>query len=235
MIDKIIDITAGINIAIDENKARQFEKYMQLLIEWNEKMNLTAITEPDEIIVKHFADSITPLCFYDFTDKSVIDVGTGAGFPGLPLKIAQPKIKLTLVDALQKRVGFLQTVCDELGLDEVECIHARAEELSRENGFRDSFDIAVSRAVAPLNILCEYDLPYVKVGGSLIALKGRLATEEIREAQNAVKVLGAEVEEIKEIKLPESDIVHSLVKLTKLQPTDEKYPRRAKKISSKPL
>jgi 16S rRNA (guanine527-N7)-methyltransferase len=235
MKNKIKEIISDINIKISFEQAEQLDSYMTMLLAWNERMNLTAITEPEEVIVKHFADSISPLCFYDMKGKRVIDVGTGAGFPGIPLRIAEPQLELTLVDALQKRVGFLQSVCDELGLDDVECIHARAEELAADEDYREQFDIAVSRAVAGLNVLCEYDLPYVKVGGSLIALKGKLAMEELKQAENAISELGGEVAEVKDVKLPVCGIVHSLVEIRKVRNTDSKYPRRAKKIATKPL
>lgn len=224
-----------LNIEISQNQENQFIEYMNLLVEWNEKMNLTAITEREQVFIKHFADSITPLMFFDFKDKSVIDVGTGAGFPGLPLKIAEPSIKLTLLDALKKRIGFLETVTESLCLENVNCIHSRAEEGSRVSEYRERYDIAVSRAVASLNVLCEYDLPYVKVGGKFIALKGPSAYEEIKESEKAVEILGGEITSVKEVKLPETDLAHTIVEITKIKATDEKYPRRAKKISSSPL
>ena len=160
-----------LNIEINDRQEEQFVQYMNLLVEWNEKMNLTAITEREQVFIKHFADSLTPLMYFDFKGKSVIDVGTGAGFPGLPLKIAEPTIELTLLDALQKRIGFLETVGQDLELENVHYIHARAEEGSRMPEHREQYDIAVSRAVASLNVLSEYDLPYVKVGGKFVALK----------------------------------------------------------------
>lgn len=224
-----------LNIEINDRQEEQFVKYMNLLVEWNEKMNLTAITEKEQVFIKHFADSLTPLMYFDFKGKSVIDVGTGAGFPGLPLKIAEPTIELTLLDALQKRIGFLETVGQDLELENVHYIHARAEEGSRMPEHREQYDIAVSRAVASLNVLSEYDLPYVKVGGKFIALKGPTAYDEIKDGEKAVETLGGEITSVKEVTLPQTDITHTIVEITKVKSTDEKYPRRAKKISSSPL
>ena len=221
-----------LNIEINDRQEEQFVQYMNLLVEWNEKMNLTAITEREQVFIKHFADSLTPLMYFDFKGKSVIDVGTGAGFPGLPLKIAEPTIELTLLDALQKRIGFLETVGQDLELENVHYIHARAEEGSRMPEHREQYDIAVSRAVASLNVLSEYDLPYVKVGGKFIALKGPTAYDE---GEKAVEILGGEITSVKEVTLPQTDITHTIVEITKIKSTDEKYPRRAKKISSSPL
>lgn len=224
-----------LNIEINDRQEEQFVQYMNLLVEWNEKMNLTAITEREQVFIKHFADSLTPLMYFDFKGKSVIDVGTGAGFPGLPLKIAEPTIELTLLDALQKRIGFLETVGQDLELENVHYIHARAEEGSRMPEHREQYDIAVSRAVASLNVLSEYDLPYVKVGGKFIALKGPTAYDEIKEGEKVVEILGGEITSVKEVTLPQTDITHTIVEITKIKSTDEKYPRRAKKISSSPL
>ena len=214
-----------LNIEINDRQEEQFVQYMNLLVEWNEKMNLTAITEREQVFIKHFADSLTPLMYFDFKGKSVIDVGTGAGFPGLPLKIAEPTIELTL----------LETVGQNLELENVHYIHARAEEGSRMPEHREQYDIAVSRAVASLNVLSEYDLPYVKVGGKFIALKGPTAYDEIKEGEKAVEILGGEITSVKEVTLPQTDITHTIVEITKIKSTDEKYPRRAKKISSSPL
>ena len=224
-----------LNIEINDRQEEQFVQYMNLLVEWNEKMNLTAITEREQVFIKHFADSLTPLMYFDFKGKSVIDVGTGAGFPGLPLKIAEPTIELTLLDALQKRIGFLETVGQDLELENVHYIHARAEEGSRMPEHREQYDIAVSRAVASLNVLSEYDLPYVKVGGKFVALKGPTAYAELKECEKAVEILGGELTSVKEVTLPQTDITHTIVEITKVKSTDEKYPRRAKKISSSPL
>ena len=175
-------------LPLTEEQLSRFERYYELLIEWNQKMNLTAITEPREVAVKHMVDSLSaydPALFNGTV--SIIDVGTGAGFPGLPLKIFCPDAKLTLMDSLNKRVNFLQTVVDELGLEGVSCVHARAEEGARMKQYREQFDLAVSRAVARLPILCEYCLPFVKRGGHFLALKGRAYAEEVEEAAKAIK------------------------------------------------
>lgn len=225
---------AKLNIEIDEKKAEQLEIYKKLLVEWNKVMNLTGITDDKEIVIKHFADSIAPLNICDFKNKSVIDVGTGAGFPGLPLKIAEPSIKLTLLDSLAKRLTFLEAVCNKTGIS-ADFIHGRAEDMGQDINFRERFDIAVSRAVAPLNILAEYDLPFVKEEGLMIALKGPLAFEEIRQSENAVKELGGSIYDTREIILPETNLKHTVIVIKKVSPTPEKYPRRAKKIERSPL
>ena len=215
--------------------AQAFDIYEKLLLEWNEKINLTAITDHDEIAVKHFMDSLTPLDFRDFKNKSVIDVGTGAGFPGLPLKIAVPEMKLCLLDSLNKRINFLNEVVNTLGLTDVQCIHARAEEGGRDKDLREKFDFALSRAVAPLNVLAEYDLPFVKVGGEFIALKGPAADEEVKQAKGAVKLLGGEISDVREVEIAGSGLKHKIVFVAKVKHTPNTYPRRAVKISKSPL
>lgn len=235
MLNLLKNCAEELNISLTDNQLDNFDKYKNLLVEWNEKINLTAITEDKEIAVKHFADSITPLVFRDLRHKSIIDVGTGAGFPGLPLKIACDEIKLTLLDSLNKRINFLECVVGRLQLECVRCIHSRAEDGGRDEKLREQFDFCVSRAVAPLNVLVEYDLPFVKVGGELIALKGRAAMEEIREAEKAVACLGGEISQVKDIKIPFSDITHTLVFVQKIKQTDKKYPRKAGKITKSPI
>ncbi len=230
----ITDYFKQLNIEINNSQAQQFITYKNILVNWNKVMNLTGITEDKEVIVKHFADSVTALKTADFKNKSVIDVGTGAGFPGLPLKIAEPTIKLTLLDSLTKRLNFLEEVCRNINI-KAEFVHGRAEELGQDVNFREKFDIAVSRAVAPLNILTEYDLPYVKTDGLMIALKGPAAYDEIEKAENAVNELGGKIENVKEITLPQTDLKHTVVIIRKTKNTPEKYPRRAKKIERSPL
>lgn len=230
----IIDYFKKLNIEIDIKKAQQFITYKNMLTEWNKVMNLTGITEDKEVIIKHFADSIMPLKTVDFKNKSVIDVGTGAGFPGLPLKIAEPSIKLTLLDSLLKRLNFLENVCQNIGIN-AEFVHGRAKDIGKDINYREQFDIALSRAVAPLNVLAEFDLPYVKTGGLMIALKGPSAYDEIEQAKKAVKELGGEIEKVEEISLPETDLKHTIVIIKKISSTPEKYPRRAKKIERNPL
>ena len=223
-------------ISLSDTQMAQYNRYFELLVEWNEKINLTAITEPKEVAIKHIIDSITA---YDKNlfqkGTTVIDVGTGAGFPGLPLKIFCPEIKLTLMDSLNKRIKFLQTVVEELGLKDVDCVHARAEEGARNKKYREAFDIAVSRAVARLPILCEYCLPFVKKGGHFIALKGMQYNDEAEEAAKAIKVMGGSHTEIRPVKLPELDDKRAVITITKTMPTPKAYPRKAGTPTKNPI
>ena len=235
MIHEILGKWCGENdLTITEEQLDSFDKYARLLVEWNEKMNLTAITEENEIAVKHFIDSISLLtCCKIPEGASVIDIGTGAGFPGIPLKIMRPDIKLTLLDSLNKRLIFLDEVSKALGIS-TELIHARAEEYSRKEEYRDSFDIAVSRAVANLPALCEYCLPYVKTGGCFIAMKGPDGENELSLSANALKQLCAEKESSVSLTLPDQS-TRTIITLRKLSQTPAKYPRRGIKISKSPL
>ena len=191
-------------ITLTENQYEQFQKYFELLAEWNEKMNLTAITDESGVALKHFADSLSLLNFVDIPqNSSLADVGTGAGFPGVVLKIARPDIKLTLIDSLNKRLVFLGEVCAQLGI-EAELIHSRAEDGARDEKLRENFDFAVSRAVARMNVLSEYCLPYVKVGGAFCAMKGAQANEEFKESLNAINTLGGKLEKKYFFELPEN-------------------------------
>lgn len=223
-----------VNIKITDKQAKQFEIYGNMLREWNTVMNLTGITDKRDIVIKHFADSVIPLGSYDFKGKSVIDIGTGAGFPGIPLKIAEPDIELTLVDSLLKRINFLKTVGEEAEID-AEYIHGRAEELGQDMTYREKYDIAVSRAVAPLNVLAEYSIPFIKEGGAFIALKGPGIYDEIERSRNALYTLGGSISELKFVTLPDTDLNHSVVIIEKTRPTPESYPRRSKKIERAPL
>ena len=224
----------GINLT--ETHIAQYNRYFELLIEWNEKINLTAITAPKDVAIKHIIDSITAYDAALFREgTTVIDVGTGAGFPGLPLKIFCPEIKLTLMDSLNKRIKFLQTVVEELGLKDVECVHARAEEGARNKKYRESFDIAVSRAVARLPVLCEYCLPFVKKGGHFIALKGMQYNDEAEEAVKAIKVMGGSRTEIRPVKLPEIDDKRAVIIINKTMPTPKTYPRKAGTPTKNPI
>ena len=231
----LIEACRSLKIDIDDKQAEQFLLYKDLLKEWNEKINLTAITEDREIILKHFADCLTILTKRDLNGKTVIDVGTGAGFPGLPLKIAQSGIKLTLLDSLNKRINFLNEVCNKLSLEGVECVHSRAEDGGVNPLYREKFDVCVSRAVANLAVLCEYCLPFVKVGGEFIALKGPDAENELVAAKKAISLLGGEVVGIEEVQVPETDLSHNMVIIKKVSATPKKYPRKAGKISKNPL
>ncbi len=216
---------------VSEKQVEQFNKYSALLTSWNEKMNLTAVTDPDGIAVKHFLDSVLPLYNIDFSNcEKIADIGTGAGFPGIPLKIMRPHTELCLIDSLNKRIGFLNTVVEELGLDSVTCIHGRAEELGHKAELRESFDAVVSRAVANMTVLCEYCLPFVKVGGMFVALKAEGAEEELTLAKAMIGSLGGEVEAVIDAPLPMSDIVRKLIVIRKVRATDKKFPRRADKI-----
>ena len=188
-------IELGINL--NENQISQFYKYMVLLIEWNKVVNLTSITDPKDIIIKHFIDSLTVIKNIS-EDNTIIDVGTGAGFPGIPIKIVCPKSKIVLLDSLNKRVSFLKEVIKELELKDIEVIHGRAEDFGRNKNYRENFDIAIARAVAPLNILLEYLVPFLKINGNCLCMKGSNCAEEIQNSTNAIKVLGGETEEIVE-------------------------------------
>lgn len=223
---KIAATEYGLNLTEDQISA--FNKYYELLYEWNKKINLTAITEPKDVAIKHMVDSLS--CFKADLFKeniSLIDVGTGAGFPGLPLKIFYPSLKLTLLDSLNKRVKFLQLVVDELGLKDVEVIHTRSEEAARNKKYREKFDLATARAVARLPIICEYCLPFVKDGGTFIALKGRQYEEEATQAQKAIKILGGEIADIMPVKLPEIDDKRAVIYIKKIKSTPKTYPRKA--------
>lgn len=211
---------------IDNVSAEKFAVYMELLREWNEKINLTAITDEEGILVKHFFDSCSISEFVDNNSK-IIDVGTGAGFPGLPLKIVNDTLNLTLVDSLNKRIKFLNEVKNKLGLKNVETVHGRAEDVGIDNKYREKYDFAVSRAVAELRILVEYLLPLVKVGGKVIAMKGPNIDEEVENAKKAVKLLGGEIERIKSFRLGNTDNERTVIIIKKIKNTESKYPRKA--------
>lgn len=230
------EVAAEYGISLSERQLGQFETYFHLLAEWNEKINLTAITEPEEVAVKHMIDSLS--CYNQavfLPGCSLIDVGTGAGFPGVPLKILRPDIKLTLLDSLNKRVAFLQELVQKLELTDVKCIHARAEEAGRNAGLRERFDIAASRAVARLNVLAELCLPFVKVGGCFIALKGAQYQEEAAEAQRAATMLGGQVSEVRAVRLPRLPDIRGIIYISKHKATPAAYPRRAGTPEKKPL
>ena len=235
MIKQLVEKWCAANeISISEAQLSAFEKYAELLIEWNKKMNLTAITEEKDIAVKHFIDSITVLKHVGLKQgASLIDIGTGAGFPGIPIKIMRPDIRLTLLDSLNKRLLFLDEVCRQTDI-EAGLIHARAEEYSRKPEYRDSFDYAVSRAVANLPSLCEYCMPYIKKGGEFIAMKGPDGTEELKAAENAVNTLGGRVGYIRQLTLPDEQ-TRTIIVISKISSTPSAYPRRGVKISKQPL
>ena len=207
---------------------------MNLLIEWNEKINLTAITNPDEIILKHFIDSIT-ISNYIKENSYIADIGTGAGFPGIPLKILRKDIKIVLVDSLNKRINFLNEIIQELNLENIQAIHARAEEFGRDKNYREHFDVVTSRAVANLSTLSEYLIPLSKIEGKCLCMKGPGVQEEIKDAKKAIEILGGTISNLYEFKLPESDIERVVVELKKVKKTPDKYPRKAGLPSKEPL
>ena len=232
--EELLEKASVLGVRFSVEQMEQFYKYMNLLIEWNEKMNLTAIIEPSEIILKHFIDSITIL--KDIKDGStLVDVGTGAGFPGIPLSIMNSTLKITLVDSLNKRLIFLQEVIKELNLKNVELIHARAEEFGRNKKYREKFDIATSRAVANLATLSEYLLPLVKINGQAISMKAGNASQEIEEAQKAIKTLGGHINRIDEFYLPQTDIARTIIIIDKIKETPNQYPRKAGTPSKEPI
>ncbi len=223
---------SSLKLDIDENKISQLERYAQLLVEWNEKINLTAICDTEGIATKHFLDSMTALVTGKVTGK-VADIGCGAGFPGLVLKIMKPEIDLTLLDSLKKRLTFLDTVCEELEIENIRTVHARAEDGARV--MREEFDTVVSRAVANMTVLSELCLPFVKVGGYFLALKGPLADEELSAAKRAIEVLGGKVESIFSADIPFTDLNHKIIIVKKVRHTPMQYPRKAGTATKSPI
>lgn len=249
-----------LHISLTDSQVQQFLIYYEMLLDRNKVMNLTAITEFDEVLKKHFIDSLSLVKAYNLYGKksedhcmnshvdpcvkgyrdnvfhiSVIDIGTGGGFPGIPLKIAFPHLKVTLMDSLNKRIDFLREVIEELGLDGIDVIHGRAEDYAKPGQLREQYDLCVSRAVANLSVLSEYCLPYVKIGGKFISYKSEKITEEMKNAEYAIKTLGGRVEEQIAFNLPDSDLSRNLFVVGKCVPTPVKYPRKAGMASKKPL
>ena len=225
-----------LNIDINKKQSEQFFCYKDILIKWNEKVNLTAITEEKEVIIKHFVDSVSILSKVDIKQgASVIDVGTGAGFPGIPVKIIRPDLELTLLDSLNKRIEFLNNVCQQLDLKNVNNIHSRAEDGGQNPLLREKFDFCVSRAVANLAVLSEYCLPFVKLGGYFVALKGPDVTKELEESKKALFELGGQVKRVEKIEIPNSDIIHSIVIIEKISKTPNNYPRKSGTATKKPI
>lgn len=225
-----------LGIKLNEKQIKQFLNYYEMLVEWNSFMNLTAITEFEDVMKKHFIDSISLIKAYDISKPvNVIDVGTGAGFPGLALKIAYPNLKITLLDSLNKRIQFLNEVIQKLQLEEITTIHGRAEDYSKREEYREKFDLCVSRAVANLSTLSEYCLPYVKKGGYFVSYKSEKVSEEIIIAEHAIKILGGIIDRQVEFYLPKSDIYRNLFVIKKVENTPKKYPRKAGLPSKEPL
>ncbi|RFZ76682.1 16S rRNA (guanine(527)-N(7))-methyltransferase RsmG [Lacrimispora amygdalina] len=227
-----------LSINLEKNKLDQFYKYFELLVEWNKVMNLTAITEMDEVITKHFVDSLSLIKIVNDLDTksyNIIDVGTGAGFPGIPLKIAFPQLNITLMDSLNKRINFLNEIIEKLGLEDICAIHGRAEDLGRDVKHREQYDLCVSRAVANLSILSEYCMPFVKVGGCFIPYKSGKIDEELTEAKHAVFLLSGKIEKTERFLLPGTEAERSLIQVVKTNGIPKKYPRKAGLPSKEPL
>ena len=223
-------------IVLTDTQKQQFDKFYELLVEWNKVMNLTGITEYEEVNEKHFVDSVSLVKAIDVSKiDTVIDIGTGAGFPGIPLKIAFPHLKVVLLDSLNKRINFLNTVIDELELTDIKTIHGRAEDYAKQAEYREQFDLCVSRAVANLSTLSEYCIPYVKVGGLFIPYKSGEIDEEVSQAKKAIHILGGKLEEVIKFQLPDTEIHRSFVKINKTQGTAKRYPRKAGLPTKEPL
>lgn len=225
-----------LSLVLNERQKKQFEDYYRILVEWNNVMNLTAITEYEEVIEKHFIDSLSIVNVIDFCKVyDVIDIGTGAGFPGIPLKIVFPEIQITLLDSLKKRVNFLNEVIVHLGLTDIHAVHGRAEDYAKQKEYREQYDLCVSRAVANLSTLSEYCLPYVKINGFFIPYKSGDIDDELQKSKCAVNILGGSVNEVIRFQLPGTDINRSFVKIRKIKSTAKKYPRKAGMPSKEPL
>lgn len=232
----LIDIFNKLEIELSNDQVGQFMTYYEYLIEKNKVMNLTAITEYEDVVLKHFADSVSIVKAYDMNGcTSVIDIGTGAGFPGIPLKIVFPHLKVVLLDSLNKRIHFLTKVIDKIHLDNITAIHSRAEDAAKKAEYREQFDLCVSRAVANLSSLSEYCLPFVKKGGMVISYKSADIDIEINSAGNALKLLGGKILDKKEFCLPDSDIRRALILIEKVKMTPSRYPRKAGLPSKEPL
>ena len=220
----------------NEKVLSDFQEYKELLVEWNQKMNLTGIEDEKEVFIKHFLDSVSAVTKGYIQDgMSLIDVGTGAGFPGMPLRICLPKLKVTLLDSLNKRINFLQEVASKLSIEDIEFIHGRAEDFGKNEDYREKFDIATARAVAGLPVLMEFCVPFIKVGGYFVCLKGPNANLELEESKKAMEVLGVEYVEKIDVKLPEIDLNHNILVFKKVKNTPSKYPRKAGKVSKNPI
>ncbi len=235
-LSKFKNATEKLNIELTDEQYNKYVKYYEMLVEKNKVMNLTGITEFDEVVLKHFVDSLSVVKVMDLKEiNSMIDVGTGAGFPGIPLKIAFPHLKVVLLDSLKKRLLFLDEVIEELGLENIETVHGRCEDFGRNEGYREKFELCASRAVANMSVLSELCLPFVEVGGTFIAYKAGNSDEEIKESLNAVKTLGGNIEKVTNFTLPDSNIERVFVKVVKEKTTPMKFPRKAGTPSKEPI
>ena len=233
---KIENNLQKIGMKLDDIKIRQFDEYYRMLVEWNKVMNLTGITEYEDVWEKHYIDSLSIVKIQNMDHfEKLIDVGTGAGFPGIPLKIAFPHLKVTLLDSLNKRIHFLNAVIDRLELKDIYTIHGRAEDYAKQETYREQYDLCVSRAVANLATLSEYCLPYVKIGGMFIPYKSGDIDDEIVDSEKAVKILGGKLLKVEKFELPGTDIGRSLVQIEKVKNTGNKYPRKAGMPSKEPI
>ncbi|MCB2356631.1 16S rRNA (guanine(527)-N(7))-methyltransferase RsmG [Clostridium estertheticum] len=234
--DILNEASDNVGLKFDQDKYDQFMLYKDLIKEWNEKINLTAIKEDEAIVQKHFIDSMKVFKFDQLKNaKNVIDIGTGGGFPGIPMKIIKPEVNIVLLDSLNKRIIFLNEVINRLDLKNIKAIHGRAEDFAQEKQYREKFDVAVSRAVANLTVLSEYCIPYVKVGGYFVAMKGPAVEEEIKLSKNAIRMLGGQIEHIEKVQIEGSDLNHNLVIIKKISQTHKKYPRKAGMVAKDPL
>ncbi|NLL72220.1 MAG: 16S rRNA (guanine(527)-N(7))-methyltransferase RsmG [Clostridiales bacterium] len=224
-----------LSIILDEHQVKQFLDYYELLINWNKVMNLTSITDFTEVITKHFLDSLSIVKIHYPKSDKILDLGTGAGFPGIPIKIAFPNTQIVLMDSLNKRVNFLNEVIDKLKLDKISAIHGRAEDLGKDPSYRDGFDICTSRAVARLSVLSEYCIPFLKKGGYFISYKSGKITEELDEAKRAIEILGGTIKKTSEFQLSGTDMGRSLILIEKVKNTPKRYPRMAGKPTKEPL
>lgn len=223
--DKLKTDAEAIGVSLNDDEVKMFEEYQNLLLEWNEKINLTAIIDENDIITKHFVDSLYCLKYIKDGDK-IIDVGTGAGFPGIPIKIVSHETEITLLDSLNKRIIYLEEVINKLGLEKIEAIHGRAEEFGINPKFREKYDIVTARAVANMKTLSEYCIPFIKVGGKFICMKGSDYKEELNDAKSHIETLGGKIVEINEVVLPDSDIKHTIIIIEKIKSTPKGFPRK---------
>ncbi|MDO4774176.1 MAG: 16S rRNA (guanine(527)-N(7))-methyltransferase RsmG [Aerococcaceae bacterium] len=236
-VEEFVERLRANGIELTPTQLEQFETYYQLLVEWNEKINLTAITDKKEVYLKHFYDCLMPLWLMplDHYEIQLCDVGAGAGFPSIPLKIVRPELKVTIVDSLNKRITFLTHLVETLGLQEVTCVHGRAEEVGQDKQYRGQFDLVTARAVAALNVLCEFCLPLVKKGGNFMALKAQKSEKELQDARNAIAILGAKLDKQATGILPIEESERNIILIKKTKETPNKYPRRAGKPAKQPI